>query len=390
MTAVIKLRSISGCYGVVNEGLGAIEGWQVEICNNGHLEWDGVTGVDSTNVIEAGKYYFVAISNTSATSRLFYAVDLSDGSVDVNQVDTTNISVPVNADRPLRIGVYTFSNGTNTDYFNGSVDDVRIYNRALSAGEIAKLYQSGAVKFSGSSVALQNGSSLANGLVGLWTFDGGDTHWTSETTGTTDDRSGAGNTGTLTNMNRRTSVDGGKLGQALTFNGSSSYVETSQSQAVTSSISMSAWIKADDLNRKQVIVNQNTDGAGLELVNDGGAIGEVNFYTGDGGGVNFNETGAYTGSLPTLSPGVWYHIVGVFDDAANTITLYLNGQVYDSDTANFAHNTAATTFRIGQAGTWIGEADYFSGSIDDVRIYNRALTAAEVKQLYLLGGVKVK
>ena len=107
-------------------------------------------------------------------------------------------------------------------YFNGTIDDVRIYNRALSASEVAKLYAnntSSAVRMNASTVALQNGTKLgpANGLVGHWTFDGADTPWSSATAANAIDRSGNANTGTLTSMNRSSAPTIGKLGQALSL-----------------------------------------------------------------------------------------------------------------------------------------------------------------------------
>ena len=109
-----------------------------------------------------------------------------------------------------RSGAYTLNRTTigATDgggfAFTGTIDEVRIYSRALAASEVAKLYQSGAVKINASSADLDNGSSLESGLVGHWTFDGQDTNWTSANTGVTYDRSGNNNAGTLTSMNRKT------------------------------------------------------------------------------------------------------------------------------------------------------------------------------------------
>ena len=67
---------------------------------------------------------------------------------------------------------------------------------------------------------------IQSGLVGYWTFDGKDTSWTNSTTATTLDKSGNGNTGTLTNMLQSTAPVPGKIGQALKFDGSSGYVQT--------------------------------------------------------------------------------------------------------------------------------------------------------------------
>ena len=106
----------------------------------------------------------------------------------------------------------------NTDPFKGTIDEVRIYNRALSATEVAKLYGSGAVKTNASSANLDNGSSLERGLVGHWTFDGADV------TTVVADRSGQGNNGYFIGGATLSAKVIGKLGQALRFDGADDYL----------------------------------------------------------------------------------------------------------------------------------------------------------------------
>jgi hypothetical protein len=96
----------------------------------------------------------------------------------------------------------------------GNLDDVRLYNRALSDAEIKQVYNLGQATQNTSSVNLQHGSSLASGLVGLWTFDGPDV------TDKIYDRSGQGNNGYFIGGSTSSAKTIGKLGQALTFDGS--------------------------------------------------------------------------------------------------------------------------------------------------------------------------
>ena len=74
-----------------------------------------------------------------------------------------------------------------TGFVPGVIDDVRIYNRALSSQEVAQLYAQGQVN-----AAHSNTTTLSTGLVGYWPFDGNTTSWTTDTT---QDLSGNGNTG---------------------------------------------------------------------------------------------------------------------------------------------------------------------------------------------------
>ena len=128
-------------------------------------------------------------------------------------------------------------------YFPGTIDEARIYNRALSATEILALYKKGATQIGGNEKL-----KITDGLVGYWPFNGTDMNWTSGTAGTAYDRSGRGNDGTLTNMNEQTSVTLGKLGQALKFTVSDgSYVSIPQASDsnYTGAITLSAWVHLD-------------------------------------------------------------------------------------------------------------------------------------------------
>ena len=99
-----------------------------------------------------------------------------------------------------------------------------IYNRALSASEIEQLYTLGAgTHVNASSANLQRGSTLNSGLGGLSTFDGSDISGS-----TVYDLSGNGNDGT----NSGATPTIGKLGQALSFDGSAQYVSVPRSSSL--------------------------------------------------------------------------------------------------------------------------------------------------------------
>ena len=127
-----------------------------------------------------------------------------------------------NAASNLSIGNFD-TTGPRT--FNGLIDDVRIYNRALSPDEIKRLYITGAA---GKLGVAANNDSLAQGLVGYWTFDGKDMAGAMGITSarTAYDRSGNGNNGKYWNATNTPAVNG-KLGQALEFDGSNNYVNIS-------------------------------------------------------------------------------------------------------------------------------------------------------------------
>ncbi len=128
-------------------------------------------------------------------------------------------------------------NANNQD-FPGIIDDVRIYDRALSASDVKQLYNEGDAVHDASPTSL-----IPNGLVGYWTFDGQNTNWTANTTA---DVSGHGNTGTLVNMSPSTSPVLGRFGQALQFNGTNQYItapSAGMNFQVNTPFSVSVWTK---------------------------------------------------------------------------------------------------------------------------------------------------
>jgi hypothetical protein len=87
-------------------------------------------------------------------------------------------------------------------------------------------------------------------------------------------------------------------------------------------------------------------------------------------------------TAPTALPGGWHHVAVVIDAAAHTTRLYLDGNVVAANTA-----TTLTPGALGQTTqNWLGRSQYsgdayYQGLIDDMRVYNRALSADEIKSL---------
>lgn len=323
---------------------------------------------------------------TEDTSTHIYLDGVSKTVTTGVNADTGACMGDVNLDT-FRIGNILWA-GSNINFFNGSIDDVRVYNRALSATEIANLYQRSASVRVGDAKTLQHGTTLESGLVGYWTFDGGDMTWSSDIVGTSTDRSGQGNDGKLVSMNRKTSVDGGALGQALSFDGSSGFIDLAKpsSLSLTGGISVSAWIKANSTTCASycdIVANYDSSGqtAQYEFTVHNGTL----LFDAASSNVFENDTSTFS-----LSSGTWYHVVAV-RDAANTATqIYVNGSATTVNRVGSVTVPSAGFGRtaIGRAGDFAGQ--YFPGMIDDVRIYNRALSAAEVKQLYNLGMVTIR
>jgi hypothetical protein len=281
----------------------------------------------------------------------------------------------------IQANAYIGADGVDAStLFNGTIDDVRIYNRVLSPNEVKQLYTMGAAVVGQSSGG--SGSPFSSGLVGYWSFDGGATNWT---TSKVSDLSGQGNTGQLILMSTTSSPTKGKIGQAFSFDGADDYMQVTDAAHNyafgDSTFTVSVWCKPSTATTGFVVAK---DGGGL---GNGWAISCQNtatFHTKGGGGT---IAAARTSNSTTLNNGGWHHIVAVITtDTAiqtnNTGTLYVDGVVDQGSLTN------STVYVSPTLPVTIGKRDsgnFFAGSIDELRIYNRALSPTEVKQLYDAG-----
>ncbi len=208
------------------------------------------------------------------------------------------------------------------------------------------------------------------GLVGHWKFD--------ETAGTQAyDFSGNGNGGTLVNSPTRTASSSCAVGNCLSFNGTNNHINIPDSDNWyfgTNSFAISFWVYRTGINAWAGPLGQNNNGTGW------------GFHLGSGGTQLVfvsNASGSWAGDLfdsTTLTADTWIHIVVARD--GNTLRLFRNCQEVDSqDATGYNYPNTAFQLLIGRFASTIDDY-YFPGRIDDVRVYNRALSVSEVKQLY--------
>src|SRR6185503_4489683 len=208
--------------------------------------------------------------------------------------------------------------------------------------------------------AAQPVSAQTSGLVAAYSFDAG--------TGTTiNDASGNTNTGTASGTTWTTA---GKYGSALVFNGSTARVSVpaSPSLNVTTGVTLEAWVyPTASQSGWRTIVQRQADAYLLHASNQNGARRPA-------------AGGTFGGSLrlvsaPTSIPtNTWTHLAQTYD--GTTLRLYVNG-------AQVATLAATGLIETNASPLWIGGnspyGEYFQGRIDNLRIYNRALTVAELQ-----------
>ena len=313
--------------------------------------WGTAAGITTLAI---STWYHATITRTPAGAIVLYLNGSQEGTG----------TGAVNPASPFVIG--DFYNLTGNYQFNGLIDDVRVYNRALSAEEIQTLFNSGAAKFNVSPTKY-----LTSGLVGYWTMDGNNVNWA---TGAVTDSSGRGNTGTITNMATSTAI--GKIGQALKFDGVNDYVNAGNGASlnITDAITLSAWVKIIGAQPTYARIIAKSWVYYLQIDTNNTAV------------LGFQDGQPWIGVLGSrvLSDNTWYHIVGTYDKngGATNGRIYINGVLDNTLTSTQPIQTVGSSVLIGAHS---GGLPGFHGLIDEVRVYNRSLSATEIQQLYNAG-----
>jgi hypothetical protein len=371
ITMWIKPNTLIGRRNPIAKAYGGEGTITFEPGNNFNYYW-GINGINggtyvgvnsSTGVILNQWSQIVLVRNISANTVTWY--------INGRQTSQTSsaYAAAVAGTLPLYIG------GGYAGNFSGYIDDVKIFNYARSATQIKKDYVTGISgqsnsEGSNSSFGSDSSKSLSDGLVGYWKFDEG--------VGTTTADS-SGNSFTTTLSGTLPTWAGGKYGIGLSFGGSNTYASVSTSSTfdfLTSNYSISTWIKSTSSASNRTIVwkgNPFCDSCqgGYTLYLSGGKPYFV---------INLNNT---TGNLYSASStimvndGQWHNLIAQRND--NKLQLYVDGNLSISSTlpagAAFSDITGSTLqFSQGSFS--------FEGSLDEVRIYNRALNSDEIKQLY--------
>ncbi|MFC2174791.1 LamG domain-containing protein [archaeon] len=342
-----------------------------------------------------------------------------DGVVGNNVSETRNIKYNTN---PFRIGRYSYG-GYPTRCLNGTVDEVKLYERALSADEVLEMYNEGhrispsgtweaaeqevdTGKIANTTIAYSNAdtnnyidkiewlvddsveATYATDLIGdldgttLRDDSGLVSYW--KLNGNANDEQGTNN-GVV---NGATSTPSGMFNGAYSFDGSNDRVTISDHDSLTpsSAISLSAWVYVASVSW--------SDRTGLLAKYDGtGGDRAWSLQVGKNNDADDSSicltvsstTTPYTGK-PQLCGSTqvqasnWYHVVATFEQ--DHIQIFVNGtrELDDTDTAiaDSIPNNAQPVY----IGYQPDEDTYFNGTIDDVAIFNRSLSSDEVLQLY--------
>jgi len=239
-------------------------------------------------------------------------------------------------------------------YFQGTISGIRAYNRALSDSEINTLYRWGSGDFARPPTQDEGG-------ISYWPLDGN-----------ADDQWGENNG----SVNGASFVDDAIRGQACDFTSDQGdYISVPRSTELEpSTFTVSVWVKRESYSgeKSQRVIDKGGNNYGYQI--SFGNSGDQDPY----------KPIAVVGDTFLIPPtdihslGEWYHVVLVYD--GSTASLYSNGVNIASESASISYDSR--DLYIGQRDDG---AKHYNGLIDDVRIYNKALTPEEIFELYRYG-----
>ncbi len=314
-------------------------------------------GTDSVfgGTVPLNVWSHVAMTYDSNTGDLVLYVN----GVLVNSVNT-DCGVMNSTSTQVNIGCQSCGATQTIDPFTGQIDEVEVFNVALLSSSIE---------------AINNGASAGKckpcltpppNMVGWWDGDAN-----------SNDSSGSGNNGSLPGGGAGYAF--GKVGQAFSFNasaGSGVLVPSSSALNPTDAITLDAWVNPSSYpNFAPTVIRKDTNPEATQyslLIGDGQITGVAH--------CKINNT-TLTGGLVPLNQ--WSHLACTYDSQTQNIRLYVNGvQVDSGEPSPGPIPTASGDLAIGMEGSNGGN---FDGLIDEVEVFNRALTQTEIQSIVAAG-----
>jgi hypothetical protein len=389
--AWVKRKSTGSIMGVVSKGGYGENGEYILQIDAGNTisfyEGNGsifLTSITSTQTITDTEWHYIVATNDFTTARLYL-----DGVEIGTDATPKTYAASFNNTAKLSIGAETKPSDNSIGYYySGNIDEVRLYDSAISSSTVLEHYNDGksrlaqAVSVSSDSVIKDEGNnsqkvstgslSLDGNTAGLWHLDetGGSGAYIQDSTAN-------GNDGTPSG----TTLIDGVSGKARSFNGSSDYILIPASSALdVQNLTIEGWMYSDSFSRNMFVFEKTTNGS----VNTQYSVfftsaGTLYFRTYNSSGTADDLTITASSYLKTNQ---WNHFACTYN--GSTKIIYINGQLANSKayTQTLRTNPAGTSV-IGAYGS--GGGYFFNGKLDEIRVSNTARTNTEVYEEYRAG-----
>jgi hypothetical protein len=280
---------------------------------------------------------------------------------------TVSYTTPWNATGGLQIGAGSYG-GLPGSFFSGDVDDVRVFDRVVTGQEVEDLFTQRPVV--AARWKLNDAAATVRAPKAYWKMD--------EASGATraEDTQGAFPAGVHGGATFGTA---GKVSKALHLPGSTGYAATSGPVVdTTKSFSVSAWARLTAKTATPVVISQEGSVGSAFAVYYSSSYDRwiFNMQTPD------SATPTYVRAQSTVPPALntWTHLTGVYDATAQQIHLYVDGKLQQTvDQPNVWNGAGLVS--IGRFKSKGAYTSYFTGDLDDVRVFDQAITDSEAALL---------
>jgi hypothetical protein len=322
----------------------------------------------SQTSVNTGEYVHVVVTRNQLTGEKKIYVN---GVLDVSDFGSTDLLFGTDG---LTIGL------NNSQTFTGEMDEIQFYSGVLSASEVLQLYNNPGT------VIPDVAGSAANGLVAHYTFDDSN-NIGADSSGNGYDLDFNGGDG-VSSSNKAQAGSG-----AAYFDGGSflSYSSTPSAvlNALAGDFSLSFWIETTENDGNEG--GEAYDGDGLVAADVPGSANDLVPAALDGGEIGFN-TGPDDDTLNSttdINDGNYHHVVITRSQATGEKQIYIDGVLNNSDSATTNLLNAPVLVAVGCAidasqanPNNANPQNYFLGLMDDLQIYSRVVSSAEVSFLY--------
>ena len=332
----------------------------------------GTTVIDTvgSTTLDSGVWYHLVGTYDSTSGSVVYINGSQDGS---NASTHGTMFTLDDAADTFYIGFV----GRGSNRHDGYIQNVRVYNRALSAAEVEALYNepwAGVVTAKSAPpqyLTVDTADSINTGLLGFWPLSDGDT--------TAVDLSGNANNGTQSGGVSWLADD---KGLSASFDGvDDRFVLSNGFSRNQTAMTISAWVKPDVVSTNTMVYYESTN-IGTQFTRVALVVNSGIVLTGgrDDDGDSFTTFAqSNTGVVAT---NIWQHLVAVVDPTGGGCKVYLDGENVTNTSNNTGDGFPDTDPLYYAIGSHSSNSYTFDGNIQNVRVYNRALTAAEVSRLY--------
>lgn len=295
-------------------------------------------------VIEENKWYHIVGTYDGSDIKIYVN----------NSLETTQSvsgSIDTNTNKFLFAKAPRYNDDSNL--LNGSLDNVRIYDRTLSEAEIEALYK---------------GNEVPDGLVGHWKMKEGEGDLVRDYSGNGNDGTNYG--ATWTNIGQEYLT---KSNYSLYFDGDDDYVEVPDDSSLNQQkISFGCWVNFTNFPETDEAFPISKEDYNL-VIDETGNWGYLIYDSDDN--QHYEES---IGS--SLSTDMWIHLMIVYD--GSEVVGYVNGTEDFRDSLDVVISDKGSKLYFGSRGDNTTDQENVDGKIDDTRIYSRALTPEEVEYLY--------